>query len=40
MKMEVGIEAPCAGIIRKMAVVPGRLVEAGQPLAIIEKEAA
>jgi urea carboxylase len=38
MKMEVGVEAPYAGIIRKMAAVPGKLVNAGQPLAVIEKE--
>jgi urea carboxylase len=38
MKMEVGVEAPFAGIIKKIAVAPGKLVNAGQPLAIIEKE--
>ena len=40
MKMEVAVEAPFAGVIKKMAAVPGRLVNAGQPLAVIEKEAA
>jgi len=40
MKMEVGVEAPFAGVIKKMAAVPGKLVNAGQSLAIIEKEAA
>lgn len=40
MKMEVGVEAPFAGVIRKIAAVPGRLVNAGQPLAVIEKEGA
>ncbi|MDR3456447.1 MAG: urea carboxylase [Verrucomicrobiae bacterium] len=40
MKMEVGVEAPFAGVIKKMAAVPGKLVNAGQPLAIIEKEGA
>jgi urea carboxylase len=40
MKMEVGVEAPFAGIIRKIATSPGKLVNAGQPLAIIEKESA
>jgi urea carboxylase len=38
MKMEVGVEAPFAGVIKKIAAVPGKLVNAGQPLAIIEKE--
>ncbi|MDD5139784.1 MAG: urea carboxylase [Verrucomicrobiales bacterium] len=38
MKMEVGVEAPFAGVITKMAAVPGKLVNAGQPLAVIEKE--
>ena len=40
MKMEVGVEAPFAGIIKKMVAVPGKLVNAGQPLAVIEKETA
>jgi urea carboxylase len=40
MKMEVGVEAPFAGVIIKMAAVPGKLVNAGQPLAVIEKEVA
>jgi urea carboxylase len=38
MKMEVGVEAPFTGVIKKMAAVPGKLVNAGQPLAVIEKE--
>jgi urea carboxylase len=38
MKMEVGVEAPFAGVIKKIATMPGKLVNAGQPLAIIEKE--
>ena len=37
MKMEVGVEAPFAGVIKKMAAAPGRLVNAGQPLVVIEK---
>jgi urea carboxylase len=40
MKMEVGVEAPFAGVIKKMVAVPGKLVNAGQPLAVIEKESA
>ncbi len=40
MKMEVGVEAPFAGIIKKMAAAPGTLINAGQPLAVIEREAA
>jgi urea carboxylase len=40
MKMEVGVEAPFAGVIKKMAAMPGKLVNAGQPLAVIEKEGA
>ena len=39
MKMEVGVEAPFAGIIKKIATAPGKLVNAGQALAIIEREA-
>ncbi|MEI7534879.1 MAG: carboxyltransferase domain-containing protein, partial [Verrucomicrobiae bacterium] len=38
MKMEVGVEAPFAGVIKKIAAAPGKLVNAGQALAIIEKE--
>ena len=38
MKMEVGVEAPFAGIIKKIAAAPGKLVNAGQALAIIERE--
>jgi len=38
MKMEVGVEAPMAGILKKIAVAPGKLVTAGQALAIIESE--
>jgi len=38
MKMEVGIEAPLAGVLKKIVVVPGKMVSAGQALAIIEKE--
>jgi urea carboxylase len=38
MKMEVGVEAPFAGVIKKLVAVPGKLVNAGQPLAVIEKE--
>ena len=38
MKMEVGVEAPHAGVIKKIAAVPGKLVNAGQALAVIVKE--
>jgi len=38
MKMEVAVEAPFAGIITKIVAVPGKLVNAGQALAVIEKE--
>ena len=40
MKMEVGVEAPFAGVIKKLVAVPGKLVNAGQPLAVIEKASA
>jgi len=39
MKMEVGVEAPMAGIVKKIAVAPGKMVNAGQALAVIESEA-
>ncbi len=39
MKMEVAVEAAVCRGIKKMATVPpGRLVNAGQPLAVIEKD--
>ena len=38
MKMEVGVEAPFAGVIKKIAAAPGTLVNAGQALAVIERE--
>lgn len=37
MKMEVGVEAPVGGIVKKIGVVPGKMVSAGQSLAIIEE---
>jgi urea carboxylase len=37
MKMEVGVEAPMAGIVKKIGVAPGKMVSAGQSLAIIEE---
>jgi urea carboxylase len=39
MKMEVGVEAPIAGVVKKIAVTPGKMVTAGQALAAIELEA-
>jgi urea carboxylase len=39
MKMEVGIEAPASGIVKRIAVTPGKMVSAGQALAIVEREA-
>jgi len=35
MKMEVAVDAPSAGIVHKIVTAKGRLVSAGQPLAII-----
>lgn len=40
MKMEVGVEAPVGGIVKQISVAPGKMVFAGQPLAVIEKEPA
>ena len=39
MKMEVGVEAPIAGIVKRIVVTPGKMVAAGQALAVIESEA-
>jgi len=38
MKMEVGIEAPTSGIVKKIVVAQGKMVSAGQALAIVERE--
>ena len=37
MKMEIALDAPCAGIVREVRVQPGSAVRAGQCLLVIEE---
>ena len=36
MKMEIPVEAPCAGVLRELRVEEGQSIEEGQVLAVIE----
>jgi biotin carboxyl carrier protein len=39
MKSEMRVLAPAAGVVREIACAPGRLVQDGQRLAVLERDA-
>jgi len=36
MKMEIPVEAPCAGVVREVKVAEGQTVQEGDTLAVID----